>query len=292
MRNPITYLPLAKETLVWGAAVTSTGWVRTPGGSEYPARDAGHPPDHVFTWERGRMLESWQIVHIQEGGGRFESRETGLQNVRAGTVFILFPGVWHRYAPDPETGWVESWIEIEGPVLERLRKLGTLDPARAVFELGDQPELTELMDRCRVLAQNAPPGYAEQLAAMGLQVLASVLSIRQEADAPPSHPAKIIQHARTLLAERCDEPFRIRDLARELGIGESHFRRVFKAHTGLSPKRYAMDLRLRRVRAQLRMSSDTLAEIAEKTGFHSAYHLSAEFKKHTGISPSEWRRTR
>lgn len=289
MRDFFTYLPLAKETLAWGAAVTSAGFVHTRPGSAYPARNAGHPPGHFFTWARGRTLDAWQILLIQEGGGWFESRQTGRRRVRAGTVFILFPGIWHRYAPDQATGWAESWIELEGPVPDRLRKTGVLDPARAVFHLGAQPELTEAMMRCHQLAQDIPAGFAGQLATTALQVLAFALTLRDASVGPPKRMEELIRRARTLLVERCDQPLQISRLARELGVGESYFRRAFKAHTGLSPKRYVMDLRLRHVRSLLRGSSDTVTEIAERLGYHSAYHLSSEFKKQTGLSPSAWR---
>lgn len=289
MRDYFTYLPLGPHTPVWGASVTSAGFVRTPAGSEYPASRAGHPPDHMFTWARGRTLDAWQILLIQKGGGWFESRPTGRRRVHAGSVFIIFPGVWHRYAPDRETGWTESWIEMSGPVLERLRESKLLEPERAVYRLGAQPELTEAMDRCHHFAQNQPVGYAAQLSTTALQVLALVLSLRDGTAGPPRYIEQVVQRARNLLVERCDQPLQIRKLARELGVGETHFRRAFKSHTGLSPKQYVMDLRLRHVRALLRSSSLTITEIAEKMGYSSPYHLSAAFKKQTGQSPTSWR---
>ena len=29
---------------------------------------------------------------------------------------LLFPGVWHRYAPAMETGWYEHWIGFDGEI--------------------------------------------------------------------------------------------------------------------------------------------------------------------------------
>lgn len=292
MRDFVTYLPLAEDTLVWGAAVTSAGFVRSLPGAPYPAPATGHPPDHFFTWENGRTLDAWQILLIQEGTGWFESQPTGRRRVRAGTIFILFPGVWHRYAPDRSTGWTEGWIELESPTLERLRENRALDPARAVVHLGNQPDLTEAMDRCHQLARNIPVGFAGQLATTALQVVAFVLSLRDASVGLPNRMDEVIRRARTLLVERCDQPLQIGRLARELGVGESYFRRAFKARTGLSPKSYVIDLRLRRVRTLLRTSTESIEEIADRLGYHSPYHLSAEFKKLMGQSPTAWRNQR
>ena len=292
MRDYFIYLPKPDEPPLWGAAVTAAGFTRIPPGTEYPPRAARHPPDHMFTWDRGRVLETWQLILIHDGAGWFESRPTGRRRIRAGTVFLLFPGVWHRYKPDPKTGWVESWIELEGPVPDQLRRKGLLHPRRAVLPLGPQPELTEALDRCHVLAQNRPVGYSAQLGASSLQILSLVLSLAQTAAGAPRRIHEVVRRAQTLLAERCDQALQVRQVARELGVAYSHFRRAFRAHTGLSPKQYANQLRLRRVQALLRTTPLTIKEIAERMGYHSPYHLSAEFKKQTGSSPARWRTRR
>jgi len=289
MQDYFTYLPLAEDSLVWGAAVTSTGVVTTPAGVDYPAREAGHPADHLFSWDTGRVLDCWQVILIREGRGWFESAPTGLRAVGKGSVFFVFPGVWHRYAPDRDVGWVESWVEMVGAVPDQLWRSQILDPGRAVCHLGEQPELTEAVDRCHLLAQNRPPGYAAQLAAAALLVMAHVVALRDFPGGATSRMGGVVQRAMNLLIERCGQPFQIRNLARELGVCESHLRRAFKAHTGLSPKQYSADLRLRRVRGFLQSTSLTIAQIADRMGYSSPFHLSSEFKKRYGCSPRAWR---
>ena len=292
MRNSSIYLPLVPERLVWGLAVMSTGYTRTPPHSPYPSPTLRHPDDHMFTWERGRTLDAFQCLTIHRGAGWFESRETGRLRVTEGSAILLFPAVWHRYKPDRETGWTETWIEFAGPVPNELRRTDTLDPSHAIYPRALSPELLDLTRSAIEFSQNQPPGFAGQLAAITLQILAALVASRERIRQPPSHVQKIVQRAKTLLLERFDEAHRIRDVARELGIAESHFRRIFKKSTGLSPKEYVLDLRLREVRILLQGSALTIGEIADRTGYNSAYHLSAEFKKRTGISPSAWRQNR
>ncbi len=292
MKDRFTYLPLVASRVAWGLAVTSTGTIRTPPGSPYPSPTVRHPADHIFTWERGRTLDAFQVLAIQRGGGWFESAATGRMRLEEGTVFLLFPGTWHRYAPDRRTGWAESWIEFEGPVPDSLRANGVLDVARPVYPGALSVEAAQLVRSCHDLAEVQPPGFAGQLAAAVFQVLALLVATRAEAEQPPSQVRQLVRRAEIRLLEGFDEGLRIRDLARELGISESHLRRVFKTSTGLSPKEYLLDLRLRRVRILLRGSALTLGEVAARTGYDSAYHLSAEFKKRVGVAPSRWRSER
>jgi AraC-like DNA-binding protein len=237
-------------------------------------------------------LEAFQVLAIQRGGGWFESAATGRIRLDEGTVFLLFPGIWHRYAPDRRTGWTESWIEFEGPVPERLRTTRMFDVARPVYPGALSAEVAQLVRSCHDLADVQPPGFAGQLAASALQMLSLVVATRAEAEQPPSQVRQLVRRAKIRLLEGFDEGLRIREVARELGISESHLRRVFKANTGLSPKEYLLNLRLRQVRILLRGSALTLGEIAARTGYDSAYHLSAEFKKRVGIAPSRWRAER
>ncbi len=67
------------------------------------------PPDirqiTILNGPQGRILQCYQIIFISEGSGVFESEHTHEpQAVKSGSVLILFPGVWHRYAPDRRYG--------------------------------------------------------------------------------------------------------------------------------------------------------------------------------------------
>lgn len=292
MQDYFTYLPLPDGRPLWGVAITGAGFTRIAPGGAYPPKQFHHPSDHMFTWDKGRVLETWQLLLIHKGSGWFESKPTGRQRCHAGTVFILFPGVWHRYKPDPKIGWTDSYIELVGPVPDQLREAGLLRPRRAVFHLGAQPELTECFERVHLLARNQPAGYASQLATSSLQILSLILSLAQTAQGAPRRDHEVVRRAQALLAERYDQPFRISQLARELGIGYSYFRRIFRLHTGLSPKKYVAQLRFRRVQTMLRTTPLTIKEIADRLNYHSPYHLSAEFKRHTGQSPTRWRQRR
>src|SRR6185295_11703037 len=85
----------------WGIYVTTAGYVNVPPGGIYPP--PGHPEGYEFFYQNGRVLHEFQLHYVTRGGGDFESATAGPQKIEAGTVFMLFPGEWHRYTATPET---------------------------------------------------------------------------------------------------------------------------------------------------------------------------------------------
>nr|WP_276511945.1 helix-turn-helix transcriptional regulator [Devosia subaequoris] len=81
----------------------------------------------------------------------------------------------------------------------------------------------------------------------------------------------------------------IEQIATDLGLSCSTLRRLFREHTGTSLKQYQTDVRTRRAYELLRNSDKSVKAIAGYLGYYSAFHFSAQFKKATGLAPSEWR---
>lgn len=92
--------------------------------------------------------------------------------------------------------------------------------------------------------------------------------------------------------ERLPEHVTLAELAAVVNLSQSHFSRAFKASTGLAPYRYQLDARIRRAQALLIDTDDSLAEIAEATGFADSVHFGRIFRKFAGATPAVWRQDR
>lgn len=280
------YLPRLPDDEIWGISVSGAGQSRSRKNAPYPPR--GHPADHTFNWETGRVLNGFQIVFISEGSGAFESRRSGARNVEAAQALLVFPSVWHRYRPTAATGWFERWVELDGPVVRRLLSAGLFDEARPIVRIRDPKAFSVQMNLLLQLVKSAAPG-ARAKAGAAAHVLLAQLAAQSGPDARPPRAAGIIADAERLLAANLDRPIPMPALARRLGVGYSYFRREFRTRTGLSPKRYLLRMRLERARRLLGSTHDTLEAIAERVGFSSAFHLSSAFSKEFGMPPKAWR---
>jgi AraC-like DNA-binding protein len=281
------YLPTSPMMEVWGVAVTGGGVQGVRRGESYPP--AGHPADHGLTWQEGRVLGAMQIVLIRAGRGRFESRETPLREVGAGDVFVLAPQSWHRYAPDFETGWDEFWIEVDGPVVARLAQEGELGKGSRVVKCPRPLELERVLREVHAkMRGEGVSSHDAERGALGLQALALAVEPRREDGATRSRTAWVQEAEERFAAELRDAPT-AEQLATELGVSYSHFRREFRRVTGMSPHRYLARLRLDQARRLIGSGVVGLDELADHLGYSSAFHLSTAFKQEFGLSPRAWR---
>lgn len=286
-RNYFRYLPVAPESLSWGLCVTAAGRTRIPANSPYPP--VNHPDDHRMNWSHGRVLDALQVVLVSSGRGTIETRATGRRKVEAGMLFLLLPGVWHRYKPDGDSGWTENWVELRGAVVDGILLAGTFPAAsilrRGAIDCGVEEVLESIHRRIR----NGAGGFQPELSADALRLLA----LCSRCGLGPSVPSAIqsaVSEAERFLDEHHAEPVNVEDLAAGLGVAYSHFRRAFKARTGFSPWKYVIHLRLTRARRMLASGNAKLDDIADRVGFSSGFHLSKAFKQVYGESPDQWRR--
>lgn len=281
------YFPDNPDLERWGVWVAASGIATIPAGSPYPP--PLHPGDHHFEWKRGRVLESLQILLISSGSGWFETRSSGKQTIGPGTAFLVLPGLWHRYRPDPSTGWQESWIELRGRVIEDLLGSGALSPTSVLQKGAVVAALEEIHHTIHRKVCGKSPVHRPELSAEALRALSLLTqNDRQEQDAGALQSA--VTRAEQYLAEHHAEALDMQDLSRQLGVSYTSFRRAFRKETGLSPWQYLLSVRLNRARRLLSAEGKKLEEVASAVGFSSAFHLSGAFKKTYGISPNVWRK--
>lgn len=229
------------------------------------------------------------MIYILEGRGAFESRLTGPLEIGPGTIFLLFPGVWHRYRPRRDTGWVESWIEISGPAVERLERAGIISPRAPVHQIGRRAALEGALDECHRLAEAREAGFQPVMAALGLEILARLQQARLPRHAADRDTAAAVRQAQEVLSTQLDRMVGIEEYARRAGLSYSAFRHAFRAAAGESPKQFHLQMRLRKARDFLQNTALPVGRIAGALGFGSTFHFSACFKKHVGMAPLRWR---
>ena len=90
--------------------------------------------------------------------------------------------------------------------------------------------------------------------------------------------------------ENYTESIKISDLAKMEAICLTTYNRRFKAQTGVTPSQYIITLRIQMAIEMLETSSLSIKEISAMCGYYNFNFFARIFKKHTGVSPSEYKK--
>lgn len=95
----------------------------------------------------------------------------------------------------------------------------------------------------------------------------------------------LLREAAQYLEEHYAENFKMSFLAEKFNMSESHFRKLFKGFTGLSPVEYRNGLRIEHAKELLSRNTVSVSEVAVAVGIEDQFYFSRIFKEAEGVSP-------
>ncbi|MFI4913276.1 MAG: helix-turn-helix domain-containing protein [Sedimentisphaeraceae bacterium JB056] len=280
------YFPCNPAMERWGINVISCGYGKIPPNHKYPP--VIHPEDHNFSWEKGRILNSYCFVYIANGSGVFESFTTDPVKIEGGSIILLRPGLWHRYKPDKSSGWEEYWLEFSGDVAERLIRQSPLSERRGVIRVKNISRLTDAFIESMHIADNEPGGFEYFLSRQAIDIIVTLISELDPVNLD-TDKAGAIRNAKQILISNPSASIDLNQLAADVGMSYSSFRKTFKSVTGLTPYQYRLNFVLHLCQKLLVSSDLKVGQISDRMGFSSVYYFSKLFRKKTGLSPIEYR---
>lgn len=286
----LRYLTISSTDEEWGIVVTTVGYQFIPPGCSYPL--SKHPDNYNFKPQTGRILNEYQLVYITKGNGYFESKSCRMKRVSAGTMILLFPGEWHSYYPDSNTGWDERWVGFRGINIDRRVEKKFFSKEEPLLHIGISGTIVSLYDDIIRFASEEKSGYQQMISSIVLHILGCIYYKERNNSFTNAYVVDKINEARIFMKEMVHEPIGPEEIAKRLGLGYSWFRRMFKEYTGVSPAQYQLQLRLMRAKELLTDTSLTISEIAYSLKFENSGQFSTFFKKREGMTPSEFRSCR
>jgi AraC family transcriptional regulator len=107
---------------------------------------------------------------------------------------------------------------------------------------------------------------------------------------PSPHLQRKIREVQVFLAQNLASDVDLNTIARQAALSPYYFTRQFTAMVGMPPYRYLIMLRIQRAALLLRESDLTVTQILHRVGFHSPSHFTTTFRRHMGVSPTDYRR--
>ncbi len=285
-KDLLKYLTINELDEKWGIVVTTAGYQFIPPQTPYPL--SVHPEHYAFKPQTGRILNEYQLVYITKGNGYFSSQSCPKKRIKAGTMILLFPGEWHSYHPDIDTGWDEYWVGFRGPHIDKRVENGFFSCKEPLHHIGISSGIVSLYEEILRIAAEEKFGYQQMASSIVLHILGSMYYKEKNNSFTDRYVIDKINEARILMRD-FENMKTAEEIAREIGVGYSWFRRVFKEYTRVSPAQYQLQLRLLRAKELLTSSNMNISEIAYALKFENTGQFSTFFKHKEGITPSEFR---
>lgn len=282
------YLVVNSRDIQWGLTVSTVGYEEIGVADSYPTR--GHADGYYFDVDKGRILNEYQLLYITEGEGIFNSAHAKDIPLKAGDLFLLFPGEWHTYHPTGKNGWKSYWIGFKGKNVDDRVKAGFLSVDKPIYHVGFSADIIRLYEEAYKRAQEEAPYSQQILAGIVNHLVGLMYALERSMELSKDHTrVDMINLARLRIRESLEADLTIQQVAEELGVSYSNFRKLFKEFTGISPALYQQDLRLQRAKELLATTTLSIKEIAYRLRFESPDYFSSKFKIKTGKKPSEFR---
>jgi len=90
--------------------------------------------------------------------------------------------------------------------------------------------------------------------------------------------------------ENIYKDLKLEDIAGKSNLSSTYFHRIFKQLFQATPVNYMIERRMSAARQMLTTTDLSVRDIAWRAGYENEFYFSRIFKKHVGMSPSEFRR--
>ena len=217
--------------------------------------------------------------------GSYRENIAGHHYERAPTALVYYPpDVSH--AEEHFTRGRHLLVEIDFKGLERVRDYGArlCDP---VLLAGQLP----LWLSTRMYREFSERDGFSALVLESLSTELLIAASRQYTMSAERKPPQWLPRVKDYLRENFSEPPGLDELAKAVGVHPTHLSRVFRQFERCTVGDYIRGARVEYAQQRMLRTNDALVDIALAAGFADQTHFTRTFRRITGMTPSEFRRT-
>ena len=211
----------------------------------------------------------WLIHFVVSGFGFFRIGDKEYR-VKPGEMFVIPPYVETYYEADSVNPWSYIWIGFtaDGKLPKELSDTIVCPEAESIFVS---------MKKCADYSL----GRSAYLAAR-LWDLFALLSEDE------NHKYSYVEKALEFIHSNYMHDITVEKIAQYLNLDRTYFSVIFKKEIGQSPKQYLVDYRMNIAAALIIKRQIGISVVANSVGYSDLYTFSKMFKRHFGVSPSNY----
>ena len=240
------------------------------------------------------LINSGFSMHICEGVTTI---------LTGGDLFLMRPGESHSYINTHNVKlynilFFEGFL---GEDLERIKRLPGMDAvfgsAKAPFgklhlSLMEKQELITLLENEIWETINRVPGWELRVKSLMIDFLVTysrISSNKKKTGNDSSANFTQVSRALQYIENNYTDDISVKDMAKAAGISPDYMSKQFKSIVGIGPAEYCRNFRMAKAMEMLRVTENSVADIASQLGFDEVSVFSRQFKQIVGVSPTAFR---
>ncbi|MEF3302571.1 helix-turn-helix domain-containing protein [Paenibacillus sp. GYB003] len=245
-------------------------------------------------------IDALLLERMSEAGGI-----AAFQDLLAGQAdrgsFIACRGQADKLIVELKSGNLEAALQIKNEIVERLRTDDSLGYhykqmilnhivnglITVVFELNGNVEDVFGADSNMVYDYGKQTSLTQIGAWFDRMIEKTHAFIQRKRD---HKTADFMDKVTAYIRRHSREPLSVQSVAETVFMSGNYFSKLFKEATGKTFVEYVTEVRLGDACAQLTGTDKTIADIAEASGFGTKLNLIRAFRKHYGVTPTEYRK--
>lgn len=237
----------------------------------------------------GPTLRAYQLIHfVLRGEGEFRINEHAFY-LKAGDAFLIPSGKVTYYESSKTNPWTYTWISFIGfSSSSYLYQIMTEVDEVYVIRGIDTNKYFHSIQNIMNLNTDSTGHYFE-----GNSILFHIISMIFEDinyTEKKWNEVSITDEIKFYFDINYAENLKLKEVAEHFGIHQNYLTRSFREKFGIPPKKYLMDLKLKKAERLLTTTELPVSIIANSLGFDDQLAFSRTFKNMFSLPPSEYRK--
>ena len=240
-----------------------------------------------FSYKKGPYKPNYHVLqYVTDGKGMLEIENKSF-SVQTGDLFYLPQDVSCCYYGDELDPYEYYWVDFSGTQATYLLNACGISPSSPILHLGNHSEVEKIFqDMFAALFVNDFPSCL--YAFSDLIKLFSILA-NPTGNLPSRQKHFIVDKAISLMDTDPASIKSIQQMCNQMGINFSHFSKIFKEQTKISPKLYLNRQKISHAKKMLSETDLPIKAIALELGFSENAFIRA-FQRLTNNKPLEYRK--
>ncbi|NSW90495.1 MAG: helix-turn-helix domain-containing protein [Firmicutes bacterium] len=262
--------------------------------------------DTSWTMEPNRH-EFFEMVYIKKGNAVFEISGK-VADIGPNSIIIIKPRQPHKFIVKSKGGceFIVFNFKFENRVNNEVAEISLEDFLNFLrgketgpfitLKVNAKNDIIILLDRILTEKKNNDIGseFLNYLLMLELFVLISrALKMEWENSikGKSNKLNEVIQAAVNFINNNYERDISLKDISKYVFLSQSYFARAFKEIKGVSPINYLIKVRVERAKELLAGTSRKVGDIAISVGFSNQQRFNEIFKKYTGMTPLQYRKS-